>query len=303
MKKKKNQENNYISLQEATKYCNYSQEYLSLRARQGKLKAVKMGRNWVTTKEWLAEYLEKVKEYKKSVIERKKKNFEKSRTFPENLPIGEFSELIPEKLVSVQEKFFSLRFTFVLFVIFVFLGLGVYFFFHSDTKENLLEAGSAKIFSLFGYREKIKENIKIQSKEFMRAGFIFRDKEKNKSLMKKFTDIFKEDVEWFWKKVTFLTIKAKNLPRKIAQAIKEVFIGEKKTKFVKEKTDLQPGEKAGMVVVPSTDKDEEVKEKIKSAFSDEVKVTPKDKTSGIIVPIFKERVGPEYMYVLVPVNN
>ena len=43
----------YISLQEATKYCGYAQEYLSLRARQGKLKAVKIGRNWVTTKEWV----------------------------------------------------------------------------------------------------------------------------------------------------------------------------------------------------------------------------------------------------------
>ena len=50
----------YISLREATKYCNYSQDYLKLRARQGKLKAVKIGRNWVITKEWLQEYLAKV---------------------------------------------------------------------------------------------------------------------------------------------------------------------------------------------------------------------------------------------------
>ena len=46
----------YISLKEATKYCNYSQDYLKLRARQGKLKAVKIGRNWVTTREWVEEY-------------------------------------------------------------------------------------------------------------------------------------------------------------------------------------------------------------------------------------------------------
>ncbi len=50
----------YISLQEAAKYRNYSQEYLSLRAHRGKLKAVKFGRNWVTKKEWLEEYLEKI---------------------------------------------------------------------------------------------------------------------------------------------------------------------------------------------------------------------------------------------------
>ncbi|MEK9153146.1 MAG: hypothetical protein AAB723_00930, partial [Patescibacteria group bacterium] len=37
-------------------YSGYSQEYLSLRARQGKLKAVKIGRNWLMAKEWIDEY-------------------------------------------------------------------------------------------------------------------------------------------------------------------------------------------------------------------------------------------------------
>jgi len=46
----------YISLREATRYCPYSQDYLKLRARQGKLRAVKMGRNWFTTIEWLEIY-------------------------------------------------------------------------------------------------------------------------------------------------------------------------------------------------------------------------------------------------------
>ena len=50
----------YISLKEATKYCPYSQDYLKLRARQGKLKAVKIARNWLTKKEWIDEYLEEV---------------------------------------------------------------------------------------------------------------------------------------------------------------------------------------------------------------------------------------------------
>jgi len=51
---------NYISLKEAAKYSGYSQEYLSLRARQRKLKAIKIARNWVTTKEWIDEYFKKV---------------------------------------------------------------------------------------------------------------------------------------------------------------------------------------------------------------------------------------------------
>jgi hypothetical protein len=46
----------YISLKEAARYCLYSSDYLKLRARQGKLKAVKMGRNWFTTRDWLETY-------------------------------------------------------------------------------------------------------------------------------------------------------------------------------------------------------------------------------------------------------
>ncbi|MBI4044143.1 MAG: Fic family protein [Candidatus Diapherotrites archaeon] len=49
----------YISLQEATRHCDYSQEYLSLQARNGKLEAHKLGRNWFTTKKAIQAYLKK----------------------------------------------------------------------------------------------------------------------------------------------------------------------------------------------------------------------------------------------------
>ena len=74
---------NYISLQEATKLCNYSQEYLSLRARQGKLKAIKFGRNWVTKNEWLDEYLKRVEDFNEEFI----KKTVKAVPPPENLPV------------------------------------------------------------------------------------------------------------------------------------------------------------------------------------------------------------------------
>jgi hypothetical protein len=63
-KETKSNSNEYISLTEASKLCAYSQEYLSLRARQGKLKAIKMGRNWVTTQEWLEDYIKQIKQIK-----------------------------------------------------------------------------------------------------------------------------------------------------------------------------------------------------------------------------------------------
>ena len=48
----------WISLAQAAKGTRYSQEYLSLLARTGKLRSKKMGRNWVTTPAAVAEYVE-----------------------------------------------------------------------------------------------------------------------------------------------------------------------------------------------------------------------------------------------------
>ena len=55
--KKNTISNLHISLTEAAKDTPYSQEYLSLRARSGKLRAKKIGRNWYTTKETVQEYV------------------------------------------------------------------------------------------------------------------------------------------------------------------------------------------------------------------------------------------------------
>ena len=52
----KRRDDPYIPLSEAAKFSPYSQEYLNLRARHEKLKAIKIGRDWFTTKKWLDEY-------------------------------------------------------------------------------------------------------------------------------------------------------------------------------------------------------------------------------------------------------
>ncbi len=48
-----------ISIAEAAVYTPYSAEYLSLRARTGHLKAMKIARNWLTTREAVLSYLRK----------------------------------------------------------------------------------------------------------------------------------------------------------------------------------------------------------------------------------------------------
>ena len=96
-------EENYISLQKATKYCSHSQEYLSLRARQRRLRAIKFGRNWLTKKEWLEEYLAKSEEYKNN-LKVKKVETKKEILPPENLPVGEFDEREFAEIISSQIK-------------------------------------------------------------------------------------------------------------------------------------------------------------------------------------------------------
>ncbi|MEX2090895.1 MAG: hypothetical protein WD989_02035, partial [Candidatus Paceibacterota bacterium] len=50
---------NWLSMTEASRRCSYSQEYLSLLARRGKIYAQKIGRNWYTTTDALNDYLKK----------------------------------------------------------------------------------------------------------------------------------------------------------------------------------------------------------------------------------------------------
>ncbi len=46
-----------ISLAEAAAICGLTMEHLGLLARRGRLRARKIGRNWVTTREAVAEYM------------------------------------------------------------------------------------------------------------------------------------------------------------------------------------------------------------------------------------------------------
>ena len=52
------EEKMFITLREASKYCDYSAEYLSLLARKGRLAAVKMNnKDWMTTRDAIEEYI------------------------------------------------------------------------------------------------------------------------------------------------------------------------------------------------------------------------------------------------------
>lgn len=234
---------NYISLAEATKYCPHSQEYLSLRARQRKLKAIKIGRNWITKKEWLAEYLNNVEVYNNNLKAKK-------IVAP---PSGLKRKISP--------KIFQPRFVLTIGLVIVLLITGI-----------------------------------IVTKESFRNMTALTAKVSVQDILVSIGDTFLEYGKW-------LISSLKNISKNIAKGYRAITKLFKVPEKIPEEKLIPKPTKEGLVVIPSTEKDKEIKEKIKESFSDEVKVEPEDETSGIITPVFREREGERYLYILVPIKN
>ncbi|MFH1867271.1 MAG: hypothetical protein ABIJ81_04290, partial [Patescibacteria group bacterium] len=94
-----------ISLSKAASLTPYSQEYISLLARKGKLLAWKKGRNWFTTNQAVSDYL--TKQAKEAQAEYKKKTAftpEIAKTEPE-IPAKELIKAFGDKIDSKLEGF------------------------------------------------------------------------------------------------------------------------------------------------------------------------------------------------------
>jgi len=177
----------YISLQEATKYCKYSQEYLSLRARQGKLKSVKFGQSWVTTRQWLEEYVTKSEEYNK---DRKKRALKNKKTNSSAEKILNKKNIVPSGLPI--EKKPLLRFGFVFFLVFVLLIASVVFgkesFGYVSRNLSLFVLDFSQGFDI-GFTN-FDSAIKIKKDEFLKVTAYYTDSNFNK------VELFREYNKW-----------------------------------------------------------------------------------------------------------
>lgn len=418
MERPKENQNQYISLMEAIKFCSYSQEYLSLRARQGKLKALKFGRNWVTTKEWLQEYIAKVERFKAELYG---KEFEKPKIVTKPVPevIAKKPEIIPAEekliplppenlpvekwwqpanfgalrtLIAVKEFFkicqprvaFTAVLAFVLLVAGITFGKASLFNVFDDLSTQAIEisqgvdkeiAELSRVVNVFKktsqlarpYQEGISQIKDLAIESLTRSfgivgtgvsGSVLKVSQAGKTIFENLADsssAFKDFTRWFDQSIKSFFIQGrknfnerirnyfcrlkegaelfgegtilafegvakdiKRLGRKIADGYvvleEQIYKGyktltqlfkkkEKEEKPPEEELIPKPAKKEGLVVIPSTEKDEEAKKKIKEAFSDEVKVEIKDETSGIITPVFREREGEPYLYILVPIQQ
>jgi hypothetical protein len=273
--------NKYISLAEATKYCNYSLPYLNLRIRQGKLKAVKFGRNWMTKKEWLMDYLTRVEAYNNS---NQTNHFEKEEIPPtgvsEKSVFGDeekgLSSIPPAGVFQATQKIKKISFARIgyvsLIIMSLFIGsiLLIEFGIGNDSQNfsgktietisNFSKTISGKTKILFASLEQ-KDNSGILKSSF---GFLGKGFQKISLSLKSMFDFFKDGIALINKSYG-----------KTAE---------------------------GLIAFPAT-YNEDLKKKVQKLFSDEIRIGPIDKSSGHVIPVFKESDGDKYMYMLVPINN
>lgn len=104
MEEKTNAE--YISLFEASKLCSYSEPYLRLRARQGKLKSIKLGKKWMTTELWIKDYVKRTKDWNDKIAAKKTqvKEIEAIAKKPELKEMKEETEIKAEEIPARKEE-------------------------------------------------------------------------------------------------------------------------------------------------------------------------------------------------------
>lgn len=243
------EEEKLISLQDASKFCPYSQEYLSLRARQKKLQAVKRGRNWFTTEEWLKSYIAKSEEYKNAVN-------------------GNGKEATPPKTSQRIPFWQNVRLAFAIALVGVLLAAELFY----DGREELVR-GATKAAPL------IVSSVAVLQQEARNTGLVLGNKVES--------SVFAASIG-----IQEIVREYTGLLREKFRAFASLF-----------RRDLPGQPKQGLVVVPSKGSNERIKEQIQQSFSDEVWVTSLDKESGIITPVFRNRIGEDYLYILVPLQE
>jgi hypothetical protein len=315
----------YISLAQAAKLCKYSQEYLSLRARQGKLRSIKLGRNWVTTHAWLQEYIKTVEAYngrngrgekEESFVDSvQEKLVAKKETFgepPENLPIGE-PLLQPISNESLHPLFLRIVFSSSLLLFAVFVGTIVLIpLFAKESGWSTSEFLQQYFVWLGESAEKI-----VAFPQERDLGIAQVNLEAITVPFGKIVNTIKEDFSFafqFLRERVLSLAGKKEAPRGKEEMspstlagktneLEQNIIGDIQKRFGEFRSNMGLAQKEGLIAIPSTGRDEETKEKIMRSFSDEVVIEQKDETSGIIRPIFRTMAEQAYLYLMVPMKN
>lgn len=317
------QSKKYISLKKASESVPYSQDYLSLRARQGRLKAIKKGRNWVTTDEWLREYIISIS------WENKRSSFqaENGLMCPRSKSAVKFelSKIIHQKTPAYVTWLAGLV---------LLISAGVLTASHQTTfKTAFLRLSDTLNTKLYPFYSNADHDFILEELEpFDRVGQIAGQTTTavaNPNKISFFTNLiaaFQIKARYALKTLIFWAKVSLNDYRVFFIHMGNIL----ESWFINEKTELLtwPSENIvklpkhvardevvtndngnavrpvkGVVVAPAEHEDE-LKKEIAAAFSDEVNIEL-DETgaSGIIKPIFREPSEQAYFYMLVPIDQ
>ena len=263
---------NYISLGEAAKLTNYSQEYISLLCRQKKLEGTKIGRNWVTTKEWIENYVNKTKGSGENVISVKIKNTKKrsaSNVFQTNES--------KDEALGQKEQDICL----------------------SDKQVNLSPHTEIAILAFF--RRMILATFVVG---VFGIGFVLFSSHISSSTRSMFSEAKKIMAVASFDLNPFLDSFNKNQTEERAGVVAGV-----KTFVDKENGNGAEGQKVdkGIIIIPlegelDSEENKKLIEKLSSSFSDDVDINPSgDGVSGVITS--KENPDDNYLYLMVPVKE
>lgn len=315
MAKKNNQnifrEPGYISLTEAAKISPYSQEYLSLLSRRGKLKAKKFGRNWYTTKEALQDYIKEqgiplvlpktffAKTYRGRITKPVFAALEKieEQQLPQLItePKIEASDISLVPVEFITKPVYQKSFLANLLIFSIIILTGTIFYFS-------LFSGISKDFKDYG--KWVLENSKDISQKTLTSFFGTFVQAPEEPGEEEFPKVSPKDIFLFERDFG-------NLEENIVGDVKGRFDG-----FRNEFGMVKPGEveeKQGVVVMPLDENGkwenltkEEIKKGLSQAFSDKVDIQPdEDKRSGIIKPVFAAPLPEkqEYLYLMTPIKK
>ena len=328
---------NYISLRQATKLCDHSQDYLNLLVRKGRLRAVKIGRNWVTTEEWLQNYLDRVEKKKlkktKSSVIRVQIISSPDILLPaptavsvEETPLEDAAE---KKDAVFLEKLFHPAVVAAIYSLLVFVTAGLIYVISPGhdlygiggaSYRIVADAGSAAVaFPSKAINVLDDARIRFPQMSDWRANvsgsgvsaLAFRADSYFKIKIMAAADYLLHGKTEVVAVSTVPAVDETVLQKSIDVLQKNIDsdTADRLDQFRKE-FDVTgsipaalPSTQQGTVVVPLEGDVTATKEKIIQSFSDQVAVNPVDDTSGIIVPQFKDKQGSDYLYMMVPIKN
>ncbi len=270
------QNNDYIPAGEAGRIFGYTADYVTRLAREGKVAAQRIGKQWLVNADSLATFVassSKNKELRSDRIRRERqlgriqfqKKVVRAKAVPSPYTPVAFSDSLTLRVQALG-----------LSVLVLFAGgvLGSFFY------AAPIERGSEMVVAL--------QTLSTES--------IFTDEAQIASVASTVDAVF-ESTHDVLKRIAIGVYTFANLSSSDSATLSYENPG-----AVDTRVDAMPV-REGMVVLPGDASRAEI-ESVKTSFSDEVIVKPEgDGGTGMVQPVFRSRAGDEYRYVLVPIDS